>query len=324
MSDRDTEPEDEVRPLLSWRPRPNVGKQTAGLLLILFACAAHASMFGFIKWSSATFASLEIVVASSLVQATLGLLGCVLKRTNPFGQPGIRRRITFRGLLNTLVMVTLYYALSCMPLGEVTAIIYIYPMTTVVLAALFFNEPFGWFETASSLLCILGIVLITKPYYLFGERSSMYHFGAFCAMLSAILAASADITVRNIPIDFMTLTFFSGLISSAITLPALFAFEEFVVPDGFSSMILLLIGVLVFIQQYMVEQGLRLAPAGPAALICLDDIIFSFVIGFAIFREHPDTLSIAGASIIAVMISAMGMKKWRSSERSITHHESQA
>ncbi|KAI9491495.1 EamA-like transporter family-domain-containing protein [Zychaea mexicana] len=318
---------EETRPLLSREQQEDSTATarhlrslgTTGLFVMLLSSFAHSCASVAVKWSSSTFPSFEIVFARSLFQTLLGLVGCLWVRANPLGPPGVRRWIVFSGLLGTLGAACLYYSLSNLPLAETTIVIYLYPTLTAIMAALFLGEPFGWWDTLSATLCMVGAVLVFKPYILFGSSSSKKQpsndgsnntaIAALTAILCVFFASSAYTAVRKVGTrtHFFSLTFVTGCFLCLVSLlVALFGFQAFVFPHDLKSwMKFISIGIASSAQQCLANLGVQLAPAGSATLMCMNDIIFAFIFGILLFDEYPDAISIIGAILIIVMTSSV-------------------
>ena len=146
-------------------------------------------------------------------------------------------------------------------------IFFLNPTFTAILAALFLGEPFGWFEGICSALSMIGATLVSKPEFLFGggdddlpkdSTAAGRMFAVFCALIGAIMAALAYVTVRKIGkgAHFLVHTVYFGLISSLLAVPALFFFQEFVWPQGwYEYFMLFMTGVTAFVGQCLLNKG---------------------------------------------------------------------
>ncbi|KAI9491496.1 hypothetical protein BDB00DRAFT_832495 [Zychaea mexicana] len=205
---------------------------------------------------------------------------------------------------------------------------------TGILAALFLGEPYGWLEASSAALCMVGAALVSKPYILFGDsdgtpgEKTPTHDGqheeinhstttlATCIVfLSAITASFTYTIVRKVGTKshFLTLAVSTGYMMCFVSFPAvLFGIQDFVMPTSYKDYLLLLsVGFVAFIYQCLANLGVQLAPAGPATLMCMNDIVFAFIFGICFFDEYPDVLSVLGALLIMTMTSIVAVNKWK-------------
>lgn len=110
---------------------------------------------------------------------------------------------------------------------------------------------------------MVGAILVSKPTFLFGgddmETGSLQRaLAVLAALVGALMAAFAYVTVRKIGkgAHFLVHTVYFGLISTVTSIPMLFAFQEYVAPEGWKEYgMLLMTGVLAFIGQCLLNNG---------------------------------------------------------------------
>ncbi|KAI9488932.1 hypothetical protein BDB00DRAFT_845766 [Zychaea mexicana] len=325
------EQHDERSPLLpttaSSRPTSTTTNRDAkseviGLTLMALCALAFSSMTLFVKLSGASFPSFEIVLFRSVVQTALGLAGCAYIGINPFGNRRIRPWLVFRGVIGGLALAVNFYSVTHLPLADATVIMYLNPAFTAILAALVLGEPFRWFEGICVTLCLTGAVFVSKPEFLFGNGSASDHgqgneertLAVLAAVTGAILTAVAYCTIRKVgkAAHFLVHTFYFGVVASLMSIPALRTVQSPVLPEGWRQYAMLLMtGISAFIGQCLLSKGLQMAPAGPASVMRMNEIVLAFLFGICIFSEYPDWMSVLGATIIISTTTALGSRKWR-------------
>ncbi|KAI9491490.1 hypothetical protein BDB00DRAFT_789482 [Zychaea mexicana] len=322
---------DERTPLLQQQQQQqqsephNAKSEALGLLLMTLSALAFSTMSLCVKLSGAQFPSFEIVLARSIVQAGLGIIGSMWIGINPFGRKSVRKWLALRGTVGSFGLALFFYSITQLPLADATVIFFLNPTFTAILAALVLGEPFGWFEGLCAALCMLGATLVSKPEFLFGDDHDVPQdstaagrmFAIFCALLGAVMSAFAYVTVRKIGkgAHFLVHTVYFGLISCVISPPALYMFQEFVWPKGWKEYgILFMTGVTAFIGQCLLNKGLQLVPAGPGTLMRMNDVVFAFIFGICVLHEYPDIFSVTGTLIIVSMTTAIGLRKWYNSK----------
>lgn len=284
---------------------------------------AFSTMSLFVKLSGAAFASFEIVASRSIVQAILGLIGCYMLGINPLGKPGVRKWLFIRGLVGSTGLALFFYSITQLPLADATVVFFLSPTFTAILAALILGEAFTLFDGLCATLCMVGAILVSKPTFLFGgddvESDSVHRaLAVLAALVGALMAAIAYVTVRKIGkgAHFLVHTVYFGAISTVTSIPMLFAFQEYVAPEGLKEYgMLLMTGVLAFAGQCLLNRGLQLAPAGPGTLMRMNDVAFAFAFGILILHEYPDLYSVTGAVLVVGTTVAMGLKKWHKSKQ---------
>ncbi|KAI8373203.1 uncharacterized protein BYT42DRAFT_501056 [Radiomyces spectabilis] len=296
-------------------------KEVVGLLLMTLSALGFSSMSLFVKLSGASFPSFEIVLARSIVQAVLGLIGCAIFKVNPLGKPGVRGWLFFRGLVGSLGLALFFYSITQLPLADATVVFFLSPAFTAILAAVVLGESFTLFDGLCSVMCLFGVVLVSKPQFLFGGDAKLPNgqteaqrlMAIFAALIGAMMSAVAYCTVRKIGkgAHFMVHVVYFGVISTLISPIGLLTLQKFVMPHGwYEYSVLFLVGLMAFAGQCLLNQGLQLAPAGPGTLMRMNDVVFAFLFGIFILHEYPDFYSILGAIVIVGMTTALGLHKW--------------
>ena len=103
------------RPSYATTKREIIGRAlVAGYALVTSTAAA------LVKVGADTFPSSQIVFSRSIIQASLGLAGCLLMRISPFGQRDVRNWVLMRGLVGASALVLGYYSLVYLPLSDFT------------------------------------------------------------------------------------------------------------------------------------------------------------------------------------------------------------
>ncbi|KAI7852845.1 hypothetical protein BDC45DRAFT_484829 [Circinella umbellata] len=307
----------------------NVQSEVIGLLLMAICAFAFASMTLFVKLSGSSFPSFEIVFARSLIQTVLGLLACFYMGINPLGNRPIRPWLVFRGVIGGLALALNFYAVTHLPLADATVIMYLNPIFTTILAALVLSEPFYLFEGICVISSFTGALLVVKPEFMFGvlannDVPSLEHdgqakgergFAVLVALAGAFLSAVAYCTIRKVgnAAHFLVLTIYFGVVGILISIPPLLTFQTFVQPKEWSEYCMLFMtGITAFIGQCLLSKGLQLAPAGPASMIRMLEVVLAFFFGIVIFQEYPDWLSILGSVIIVGTTTVLASRKWKS------------
>lgn len=142
------------------------------------------------------------------------------------------------------------------------------PAFTAILAAIVLGEAFTLFDGICSVICLIGVILVSKPQFLFGQTDESNNTQAtndwirllaiFCALLGAFMSAVAYVIVRKVGrgVHFMVHVVSFGSISTVGSLIGMFAFQEPIMPrSGYEISMLLLVGISAFIGQCFLNQG---------------------------------------------------------------------
>ena len=240
---------------------------------------------------------LEIVAARAVVSLLLSYWVVRHKRLPLFGQ---RKGLLFaRGAVGALTLVCVYYSVTTIPLAEATVLQYLHPMFTAVLAMLFLKERLQ----ISTLLCIcfsfLGLLAIAQPPIIFGSHTSPIAWLSLAvALLGSFGSAVAYVLIRklNQTEDPSVIIFYFPLITLPFSLILLG--NGAVMPAGSDWLVLLLVGVFTQIGQIGLTKAMQTETASKATAYSYIQVLFSAVLGWAIFAETPGLWTWLGAGLI--------------------------
>ena len=138
----------------------------------------------------------ELVLFRSLFSLMITLFIINLKNVNPWGKN--KPLLILRGVLGTLALVCIFYAIRNMPLSISTVIQYTYPIFISIFAGIFINEKitrnlffaliFGW----------IGILIILNPTQLSNINVEIDNFSILIAFIGSICTALAYVTVKKL------------------------------------------------------------------------------------------------------------------------------
>jgi drug/metabolite transporter (DMT)-like permease len=254
-------------------------------------------MAALVKLAGRTLPTMEVVVARSVVTSLLSWLA-LTRAGIPFGgrEP---RLLLLRGVLGFLSLTCFYYAVVHLPLADATVIQYTNPVFTALIAAALLGEALRRKEVALTLGSLAGVVVVTRPSFLFGGGgSALAPLGVTAALFGAVFSASAYVTVRRLRREEpMVVVFWFGAVSLLLGLPFL-TLGETRLPRGWEWALLAGVGVSTHLGQVFLTRGLMLEPAGRATAVGYLQILFAAIWGILLFGERPDLATALGALVI--------------------------
>lgn len=206
---------------------------------------------------------------------------------------GRRRRALFlRGLFGSASLILGFYAVTRMPLGDAillwqTSVFFVPLLTVIVLRERVEPSILGY-----SALAFLGCGLILKP------ELSTFNLGGIAALGAGLGVALVAITVRALHATESSLTiiwcfgFYSALISVV-----LFG-HTFRAPTPPELPLIAAIGVFGTIGQLLFTESFRFAPAATVQPYLFLQVVAGATLGWLLFDEVPDGMSLIGAAII--------------------------
>lgn len=257
------------------------------------------------------FTSSEIVFYRSVIQMILAIAACRYVGVSPFGPERFSKLLLVaRGSLGAISLALYFFTLLNMPLGDGTAIFFAAPALTSLAAAIFIGEVFLPINGVCVVSCLIGVVLVAKPTFIGFQTDVENNYPlplwipSLAAFLGAITSSAAYVTIRMIAknVHFFVNVFYFGLVSTILSSGMILFFEQDSLTNPWSVpsvIIQLSIGVLAFVAQSFLNQGLQLVPAGPGTLMRNLDIVFAFIFGIIFFNEHASWLSIVGSCLIS-------------------------
>ena len=151
------------------RACPLCFKSSLGLFLttasgILFAIASL-----FVKLSNTTVPAFQIVFFRLVFQTLLVLPAAVWAKADLLGEKKHRAYLICFGAVNFASISCIYGSFTKLPLGDATVCISTTPIFTAFLAYVFLKESWHLFDALATVVCIGGVVLITRPTFIFGS-----------------------------------------------------------------------------------------------------------------------------------------------------------
>ena len=275
-----------------------------GVRLMIGSAFFFSLMSLFVKLVGQALPSQEIVLFRGVVTLGISYYGLRSLGVNPAGND--TRLLLLRGVLGFLAVSFFFYGVIHLPLAEATVIHYTNPVFTSVIAALFLAEPIRARDAGCLAVSLAGVVLITRPAFLFGGSSAALDpLGVASSLAGAILAAAAYVLIRRLSETEheLVIVLWFGVIGTLGAIPG--AALDFRVPTGLLWAGLLGVGVTTHIAQVLLTRGLKIVPAGRAMTISYVQIVFASLWGILFFEESPDLWLFVGAAMIVASTLAL-------------------
>jgi drug/metabolite transporter (DMT)-like permease len=205
-------------------------------------------------------------------------------------RPGI---ILFRSLAGTLGMMLAFYSYQKLPLADANALSFTRALWMVPLAAFVLKERVGPRRIAATVVGFMGALLMLKP-----VAQGELGVPAAAAVLSALLVAATVAGMKVMTRDHTTTTVMAWSATLGFVLsipPALFVWRW---PSVSDLMLLAAMGVLGTITQACYIRGMSEGDAAVMAPVDYTRLVFAIMLGYALFGDVPDALTMAGAAII--------------------------
>lgn len=238
----------------------------------------------------------ELVFFRSLLSLFITSLIINKKNLNPWGKN--KPLLILRGILGTIALVCIFYAIKNMPLNISTVIQYTYPIFISIFAGLLINEKITKNLIIASIIGWLGILIILNPYQLSSLNIELDKFTVLIAFLGAISTALAYITVKKLSLTediFIIIKYFPLI--SVITLSPI-VFYNWVTPNIYDLIWIIGIGMFTQAGQTFLTIGLKKLPTSEAARINYLQVLFGSLWGILFFNELININFIVGAVLV--------------------------
>jgi drug/metabolite transporter (DMT)-like permease len=262
-----------------------------GSLFALVASLLAVLMASLIKQVGQTVPVVEILfIRQVLVVAIISPV--IVKHFDSVFITRVFRLHLLRSALSVVAMVTGFMAVVQMPLAEVTAISFVRTLFTTILAIIFLKETVGIRRWSSVAIGFIGVLVIVRPD---AQNINAY---ALLAITSAFFVSSINIVMRKLsqienPSTIMA--YQSIFVTLVLAGPTAYLW---VTPTVREMLLILAVGVLMSVMQWIFIQAYRVGEAAAIAPMEYSRLLYAAIIGIVFFAEIPTPWTLGGAAII--------------------------
>ena len=243
------------------------------------------------KWLLVDYSVAELLLIRSA--AALVLLAPFIRNSGVVGfttapRPALQ---VARVVLSALEVAMFFWAVSYLPLADAVTFYLAGPIYVTALSVVLLGETVGWRRWSAVLVGFVGVVLALRP------SAASFTLPALIALGGSIFFAILMITTRMLR-ETSDTVLVSGQNVATLLFGAAFAPFGWVTPSFRDFMLLSLFGVLSMVALACVNRSLKLAPASVVVPYQYTMIVWAIMLGYAVFGDVPDLLTVAGAAII--------------------------
>ncbi len=227
-------------------------------------------------------------------------LALILKRAH---LPGLREigLHLIRGFLIMAATGLFFAALRDMPLANAIAIFFVEPFILTLMGGIFLGEAVGPRRLIACGVGFIGALLVIQPSFSELGLVALYPLGtALCFALYMVMTRRMAMQMSPI-----TLQAYTATAACVLILPLLAAFEgtghpalDPTLPQGLAVYTLLGVGVVSTLAHLCISLALKFAPAATIAPLQYLEIVSASALGYFIFSDVPDGLTLVGIAII--------------------------
>ena len=260
----------------------------------MLASAACFAVMGALVKATGDLPVHEKVFFRNLVTLAVTVGMAVKRRENPFGPTQHLPLLLVRSLAGLCGVFLYFYAIGHLNLADAALLNKISPFFVTIFAAFWLGERLTGRVGVGLALAFLGAVLVLQPTFQIEPLPALAGLG------SALAAGLAYTIVRRLKGKErpFRIVFYFSLISTLATVPLLVV--DHVMPTAWQWVWLLGTGLAAAGGQVFLTLAYHRAPAAQISIWSYNHVLFSLLIGFAVWGERPDVLTYVGGTLIVM------------------------
>jgi drug/metabolite transporter (DMT)-like permease len=209
--------------------------------------------------------------------------------------------VTLRAALLVFSTFSFVSGIAVMPLADALAIAFVEPFILLILGYFLFGDQVGPRRIAACVVGFGGALLVIQPSLQAFGLIALWPLGTAFSFAFYMLVTRRVSTMMH-PVAMQVHTSWTGLL---ICLPILLAMNDgpvrdldSVMPQGWQWLWLFGVGFWAAVSHMCMTQALAWAPAATLAPLHYFEIVVAVLLGYLIFGDLPNSLTIAGIAII--------------------------
>jgi drug/metabolite transporter (DMT)-like permease len=265
----------------------------AGIGLMLTGIALFSINDALGKWLLATYSVGELLLVRSVT--ALILLAPFIRQAGIAAftrapRPGLQ---ILRVVLSTLEVAMFFWAVSYLPLADTVTFYLAGPIYVTALSVVLLGERVGWHRWTAVIAGFVGVLLALRP------SAASVTLPALIALTGSVIFACLMIVTRLLRETQNTVLVAGQLAGTLLFGVVMLPFGWITPPPGDLAM-LSLFGVFSILALACVNRALKLAAASVVVPYQYTMIIWAVVLGYVVFGDAPDALTLSGALVIVM------------------------
>ncbi|MEX0316808.1 MAG: DMT family transporter [Ruegeria sp.] len=273
----------------------------AGMFWMLTAGATFVMMTALVKSMGSSMHPIQ----AAFLRYLLGLVFLIPALRAIMNARLTRRHWTLfgiRGGIHAVGVMLWFFAMTQIPLAEVTAMNYLTPVYVTLGAALFLGEKLAARRIAAVLVALIGAAIILRPGFREVSPGHLAMLGTSLTLGGSYLLAKA--MVEDVS-PAVVVAHLSGWVTLALT-P--FAIMVWTPPSLHDLGVLFLVACFATGGHYFMTLALQAAPVAVTQPVTFLQLIWATLLGALVFNEGVDIWVVTGGTII---LGAVSFITWR-------------
>ena len=280
---------------------PSTDRILAGVALMLGFCVTAPLLDVAAKLASSSVPVGQITAARFVVQCVLMAPFVLVMGLSMRVAKGQWLALLFRAVLLLVSTFCFIAAIRVMPLADALAIVFVAPFIVLLVGKFYLGEDVGPRRVGAAIVGFAGVLFVIQPSFEVFGAVALFPLGTAVGFAFYILV-TRGLSRRLHPV---TLQFYTGLIASLFCLPVLMlaqgtgsALLDPVQPQGIAWLWLLGVGFFATLSHMMMTYALSMAPSATLAPLQYLELPVATLLGYLVFRDFPNTLTLTGIAII--------------------------
>jgi drug/metabolite transporter (DMT)-like permease len=271
-------------------PFYNFSENEKGVFYMLAASACFAAMTLCVRICSQRLPGMESLFVRSVFDFTV-LLFLAMKLRIPL--TGVNPRgLLLRGIFGFLGALSVFYSVTKVPVASATALFRSTALFMPFVSYFLLNERLRTARVLCAMVGFIGVLFILKP------GSSVFSFGALVALGGGLINALSFATIRHLTETEHPISIVLSFMAVSVLGSGIFFGNTFVSPDANETVLLIIIGVLGLIGQYMLTLAYSHAETTIVTPVNYFEIAFAAFFGWMFLNEVPDAYSAFGTVLL--------------------------
>ncbi|SFA96555.1 EamA domain-containing membrane protein RarD [Poseidonocella pacifica] len=217
-----------------------------------------------------------------------------------------------RGAVHTIAVALWFFAMTMIPLAEVTAMNYLSPIYVTLGAALFLGERLAMRRVLAVAIALAGAVIILRPGFRELNLGHLAMLGtAFLFGISYLLAkTAADEVSPAVVVGMLSITVTIGLFPIALAVWTPVSLWDLAILFGVAS--------FATAGHFAMTLAFRAAPVTVTQPVTFLQLVWAVLLGYFVFDESVDTFVVLGGVVILASVSFITFREAQLRRRAIT------
>ncbi|WP_425043669.1 DMT family transporter [Primorskyibacter sp. S87] len=287
-------------------PRP-----VAGILWMLAAGLSFVGMTALVKSMGDDMHPIQ----AAFLRYVFGLV-FLLPAIKPMLQTSLKPRhwqlFALRGVLHAVAVMLWFFAMTQIPLAEVTAMNYLTPVYVTLGAALFLGEKLAARRLTAVVVALVGAIIILRP----GIREVSPGHLAMLGM--TFLMGGSYLLTKRLVNEISPVVIVAQLSIWVTIILTPLAISVWTPPQPEDLVLLLIVACFATAGHYCMTLALQAAPIAVTQPATFLQLIWATLLGALVFAEPVDIWVVAGGSLILGAVSFITWREARLNRRAVT------